>query len=317
MGHIAFFVTLLTPTDDPNTFELVARSLKMKARGNQKNNEANQIKSSPYDTENHQPIVQNQSVSILAQVLSLAFSFLCLTLRFALSSFPMVVADVVSLQRLAHAFLDGLLLLASGKTAQPSPTPPSRSSRRRMRRLATMRRLFCANLGDSSPAQVDASASPSMASGCVVASDATPSPVPAVGSVLQTSHVEALTDDDLAACLSDLHDFSRSALCRSQKRRFEIDFKLLQDDLQAGIQQLNAIVSQMRLCESGTDNGPPPVAQPTAVTQDPSPEPTPEVDGSLRPFQPFDIPLGQPSSGWGPPFQDAAPQHRGHECKQQ
>ena len=53
-------MTLLTPTDDPNTFELVARNLKMKARGNQKSNEANQIKSSPHDTENHQKIVQKQ-----------------------------------------------------------------------------------------------------------------------------------------------------------------------------------------------------------------------------------------------------------------
>ena len=53
-------MTLLTPADDPNTFELVARILKMKARGNQKSNEANQIKSSPHDTENHQKVVQNQ-----------------------------------------------------------------------------------------------------------------------------------------------------------------------------------------------------------------------------------------------------------------
>ena len=58
------FLTLLTPTDDPNTFELVARNLKMKARGNQKNNEASQIKSSPHDTENHQKIVQNHSKSV-------------------------------------------------------------------------------------------------------------------------------------------------------------------------------------------------------------------------------------------------------------
>jgi hypothetical protein len=186
-----------------------------------------------------------------------------------------------------------------------------------------MRRLYCANSGDSSPAQVDASVSPLAASGCVVAS-ATPSPIPVAGSVLQTSHVEALTDDDLAACLSDLpfvqlstYDFSRSALCRSQKKRLEIDFKLLQDDLQAGIQQLNSIVSQMRLCESGMDNGPPPVAQTTAVKQDLLPEPAPEVDVSLRPFQPLDTPLGQPSSGWGPLFEDAAPQHSGQECKQQ
>ena len=48
-----FFVTLLTHTDDPNTFELVARNLKMKARINSKNNEASQIKSSPHDAENH------------------------------------------------------------------------------------------------------------------------------------------------------------------------------------------------------------------------------------------------------------------------
>jgi hypothetical protein len=32
----------------------------MKARGNQKVNEANQIKSSPHDTENHQKIIQNR-----------------------------------------------------------------------------------------------------------------------------------------------------------------------------------------------------------------------------------------------------------------
>ena len=55
-------MTLLTPTDDPNTFELVARNLEMKARGNQKSNEANQIKSSPHDTENHKQIVQNQQI---------------------------------------------------------------------------------------------------------------------------------------------------------------------------------------------------------------------------------------------------------------
>ena len=53
-------MTLLTLADDPNTFELVPRNLKMKPRGNQKSNEANQIKSSPHDTENHQQIVQNQ-----------------------------------------------------------------------------------------------------------------------------------------------------------------------------------------------------------------------------------------------------------------
>ena len=53
-------MTLLTPADDPNTFELVARNLKMKARGNQQNNDANQIKSSPRDTENHKKIVQKQ-----------------------------------------------------------------------------------------------------------------------------------------------------------------------------------------------------------------------------------------------------------------
>ena len=46
--------------DDPNTFELVARNLKMKARGNQKSNEASQIKSSPHNTENHQKIVKNE-----------------------------------------------------------------------------------------------------------------------------------------------------------------------------------------------------------------------------------------------------------------
>ena len=38
----------------------MARNLKMKARGNQKSNEANQIKSSPHDTETHQKVVQNQ-----------------------------------------------------------------------------------------------------------------------------------------------------------------------------------------------------------------------------------------------------------------
>ena len=52
---------LVAPADDPNTLELVARNLKMKARGNQKNNEAKQIKSTPHDTEDPQKIIQNQS----------------------------------------------------------------------------------------------------------------------------------------------------------------------------------------------------------------------------------------------------------------
>ena len=53
-------MTLLTPADDPETFELVASNLKTKARGNQKSNEANHIKSNPHDTENHEKNFQNQ-----------------------------------------------------------------------------------------------------------------------------------------------------------------------------------------------------------------------------------------------------------------
>ena len=140
-----------------------------------------------------------------------------------------------------------------------------------------MRRLYCANVEDCSVAQVDISASPFSAHGCLVVPDATPSPIP-TGSDLHTNQVEALTVDEVATCLSGLplvqlstYDFTRSALCHSQKR-FEIDFKLLQDQLQAGIQQLNFIVSQMRLCESGMDKpGPPPLAQPSVVKRDPLP----------------------------------------------
>ena len=61
VGHTALFVvTLLTPTNDPNKFGLMAGNLKMKARGNQKHNLASQIKSSPHDRDNHQRILHNQ-----------------------------------------------------------------------------------------------------------------------------------------------------------------------------------------------------------------------------------------------------------------
>ena len=109
-----------------------------------------------------------------------------------------------------------------------------------------MRSLFCAKSGDTSSAQVDLPASPSVASGCVVAPDATPAPIPS-GSVLQTIHDLALIDDELDARLSDLpfvqlstYDLTRSALCRSQKKRLEINFQHLQLELQAGVQRLDA-----------------------------------------------------------------------------
>jgi hypothetical protein len=216
---------------------------------------------------------------------------------------------------LAQALLDGVTLLASGTTAQPLQTPPSRALRRRKRRQATMRSLYRARSGETSSAQVDLPASPAVASGCVDAPVAAPAPIP--------SDV-ALIDDELDACLSDLpfvqlstYDFTSSALCCSQKKRLEIDFKQLQDELQAGLQRLHDIVSQMRLCESGMDNGSSPLAQPTGVEQVSLPEPAPLVDASLRPFQPINTPLGQPSSGWEPLFQESAPQQSGQDCKQQ
>ena len=186
-----------------------------------------------------------------------------------------------------------------------------------------MRRLFCANSGDTSPAQVDLCASLSVASGCVVAPAATPAPIPS-GSALRTGHVVALGDDELDACLRDLphvqlstYDLTRSALCHSQKKRLEIDFQQLQDELQAGLQRLSGIVSLMRLCESGMEDSPPPLAQPSGVEQDPSPVPAPQVVSSLGPFQPISTPLGQPQSGWGPLFHETAPQQSGQDCKQQ
>ena len=178
-----------------------------------------------------------------------------------------------------------------------------------------MRSLYCAKSGDISSAHVDFPASPFVASGSVVAPFPAPVPIP--------SDV-ALIDDELDACLSNLpfvqlstYDLTRSALCCSQKQRLEIDFKQLQHELQAGVQRLHDIVSQMRLCESGLDDCPPPVAQPTGVEQVPLPEPAPLVDTSLRPFQPINTSLGQPPSGWGPLFQESAPQQSGQDCKQQ
>ena len=116
---------------------------------------------------------------------------------------------------------------------------------------------------------------------------------------------------DLPFVRLSTYDLSRSALCRSQKKRLEIDFQQLQHELQAGVQRLHDIVSLMRLCESGMDYRSLPLAQPTGVEQDPLPEPAPMVDSSLRPFQPIDTSLGQPPSGWGPIFQESAPQQSG------
>ena len=57
-------------------------------------------------------------------------------------------------------------------------------------------------------------------------------------------------------------------------------------------------------------------AQLPAVIQDPA-DPPAQVDDSLRPLQPIDSPLGQPTAGWGLIFLDEAPQRGGQECKQQ
>ena len=223
----------------------------------------------------------------------------------------MVVADVLSSQKLSQALLDGVNLLAAGSTTQPSLVPPSCSVRRRRRRQATLRRLFSANVEDSSLAQVGSPVPPF------------PSPT---DSTVQTNQIEALTIDEVATCLSGLPcdqlstcDCSLSALCHRQKKRLEIDLKLLQDQLQSGIQELNFIVSHMRLCESGMDKtgltlAP---AQPAAVRQNPVSGPASEVEVSLRPFMPIGSALGQPTAGWGLIFQDEAPQRGGQECKQQ
>ena len=97
----------------------------------------------------------------------------------------MVVADIRALQALAQAVLDGLALLSSCSTAQPSQLPPSRSARRRRRRHITLRKLYRASVVDEVPSEV------------------TPSPIP-TGSTLPTNHGEALTDDEMATVLSDL-----------------------------------------------------------------------------------------------------------------
>ena len=141
---------------------------------------------------------------ILAQVLSLVLCLLCLTSRLALSFFPMVVADVRSLQVLAQTLLDGLALFAPCPTTQPLQLPPSRSARRRRRRQATLRKLYSATVVDRVPTEV------------------TPSPIPTV---------QPLIEDEMAILLSGLpsvqlstYDCSMSALCRTQKKRLEFDF---------------------------------------------------------------------------------------------
>ena len=138
----------------------------------------------------------------------------------------MVVADVRSLQVLAQTLLDGLALLAPFPTTQPSQLPPSRSARRCRRRQATLRKLYSATVLDRVPTEV------------------TPSPTPTG---------QALTEDEMATFLSGLdcvqlstYDCSMSALYRTQKKRLESDFKLLQDHLQTGIKELISIVSNMR-----------------------------------------------------------------------
>ena len=127
----------------------------------------------------------------------------------------MVVADICVLQALAQALLDGLALLSSCYTAQPSQFPASRSARRRGRRHATLRKLYSTPVVDE------------------VLSEVTPSPIP-TGSTLPTNHGEALTDDEVATVLSDppsvhlcTHDCRRSAPCLRIKSRLETDFMLL------------------------------------------------------------------------------------------
>ena len=75
----------------------------------------------------------------------------------------------------------------------------------------------------------------------------------------------------------------------------------------------------MRLCETGMDKSglTPAPAQPPAAIQDPVADPASQVDVSMRPFQPIDSPLSQPTAGWGPFFNDEASQQGGHESKQQ
>ena len=83
------------------------------------------------------------------------------------------------------------------------------------------------------------------------------------------------------------------------KKNLETDFKLLQDKLQSGVQELNSIVNHMRLCESAMDKSGPTLAraQPLDVIQDPSSDPAAQVDAPLRPSQLIDSPRGQPTAG--------------------
>ena len=123
----------------------------------------------------------------------------------------------------------------------------------------------------------------------------------------------------LASVQLSTYDCSVGALCLSQRKRLETDFKLLQDQLQSGVQELKLIASYIGLCDSGMDKSGPFLApaQPPAVIQDPPPDPPSQVEVSVRPFQAIDRPLGQPAAGWGPLFHDEAPQRGGQDCKQQ
>ena len=191
----------------------------------------------------------------------------------------MVVADLSSLQALAQALLDSVILLASRSTIQPSQLPPSRSVRRRRRMQATLRKLYSASGVDGSPvAHQDTLPQVSSVQGCAVSSaDVTPSPIP-TGSVLQTKHIEALSDDEVATILCDLpsvqlctYDCSRHALARRLRARLESDLYRLQEQLQGGVRQLHQFASGIRLCDSAMESsGLTPVsAKPDNTAHDP------------------------------------------------
>ena len=76
----------------------------------------------PLFSRDHLPLFSLRSFWL--KCFALSFAFQRFTMCFALSFFVMVVADLLSLQKLAQAPLDGVLLLAAGSPTQPSQVPP-------------------------------------------------------------------------------------------------------------------------------------------------------------------------------------------------
>ena len=234
-------------------------------------------------------------------------------------------ADLLALQCLAQTVLDAVKKF-SGSSCPPPVSTQASSKSRRLRRQATLRKLYAASVRGSLPVAEDVVSHHSTSKLEKAEVCSRPSPQLNEGEPFAVMIEVDTCIADLGKLQLRTYDCSLAALRARLHARLKADAELLTVQLKSGIKQLRKLSADMDLlavesCPIPSTNDPV-VTQPALALRPAASGVVSGVSGDpARPFQGISNPLGAPVSGWGPLFNDSSPpiapqQHR-QECKQQ